>query len=190
MNYQPNPLLYGANEDFYSSFKLAITLCDPIDHVVLSRAVAAAMPRYPYFCITPEKEGECLVLASNPRPVPVFPDDRRATLGGEECNGHLLFFGCEGDRIFLNASHYIADGMGIDPVLKTVLYLYVGEKYGASDLQTERICMPDGAVAEAEYAYPFPPAPFETDRAWPQRKQHGTVYGLRPDAFDGEGMYA
>ena len=190
MNFKPNPLLYGATEDFYSSFKLAITLCDPIDHAVLSRAVAAAMPRYPYFSVTPQKEGESLVLASNPRPVPVFSDGRVATLGGEECNGHLLFFGCEGNRIFLNASHYIADGMGIDPLLKTVLYLYVKEKYGTGDLQTERICMPDGEVSEAEYAYPFPPAPFETDRTWPQRKLYDTVYGLNPDAFDGEGTYA
>ena len=49
MNFKPNPLLYAASENFYSSFKLAVTMWDAIDHAVLSKAVAAAMTRYPYF---------------------------------------------------------------------------------------------------------------------------------------------
>lgn len=190
MNFQPNPLLYAAAEDFYSSFKLAITMRDAVDHAALSRAVAMAMTRYPYFSVSPEKVGESLLLAFNPRPVPVFDDGRCVVLGSEACNGHLLFFGCEGNRIFLNASHYIADGMGIDPLLKTVLYLYAAEVYGTEGLQTDRIPMPGGEVAEAEYAYPFPEMPFEIHTEWPTRKAPAAVYGLDPEAFDGEGLYA
>ena len=130
MKFKPNPLLYGAEKDFYSSFKLAITMSDTVDHTALSRAVATAMTRYPYFCVSPKKEGDSIILAFNARPVPVFNDDRCAVLGSEECDGHLIFFACEGNRIFLNASHYIADGMGIDPLLKTVRYLYVKEISG------------------------------------------------------------
>ena len=190
MKFTPNPLLYGAAEDFYSSFKLSVTMCAPVDHGALSRAVATAMTRYPYFCVYPEKNGNSILLAHNPRPVPVFSDGHLAVLGSEECNGHLLFFGCEGNRILLNASHYIADGMGIDPLLKTVLYLYVAELYGTEGLQTERIHMPDETVAKEEYDYPFPAAPFEIDNFWPSRKPPEKAYGLDPDAFDGEGLYA
>ena len=190
MKFKPNPLLYAATRDFYSSFKLIITMSDTVDHAVLSRAVAAAMTRYPYFTVTPEKVGESLLLAFNPRPVPVLADGRSAVLGSEACNGHLLFFGCEGNRIFLNASHYIADGMGIDPLLKTVLYLYVSEVYGNEGLQAERILLPGSAVAEAEYAYPFPETPVEIHTEWPARKAPVAVYGLDPQRFDGEGLYA
>ena len=190
MKFKPNPLLYGANEDFYSSFKLAITMRDSIDHGALCRAVATAMPRYPYFSVSPEKNGNSIVLSFNPNPVPVFKDGRCAVLGSEACNGHLLFFGCEGNRIFLNASHYIADGMGIDPLLKTVLYLYVSELYGTDGLNAERIHMPGEAVAEAEYSYPFPDSPFETESANPPRNLPDKVYGLDQNAFDGEGLYA
>ena len=190
MNFKPNPLLYGATENFFSSFKLAITLRYQIEHAALSRAVATAMTRYPYFSVSPEKDGDSITLSHNSRPVPVFNDGRCVTLGSDECDGHLLFFGCEGNRIFLNASHYIADGMGIDPLLKTVLYLYITELYGDEGLQKERIRMPDSQRAEAEYAYPFPDTPFETDEAWPSRKIPHKVYGLNPDAFDGEGLYA
>ena len=190
MNYTPNPLLYGATEDFYSSFQLAITMCDPIDHAALSRAVAAAMPRYPYFCVTPKKEGNEIVLAYNPRPVPVFDDGRCTVLGSDACNGHLLCFGCRENQILLHASHFIADGMGSDPLLKTVLTLYVAEKYGTQGLQTERIPMPTEPVADAEYAYPFPATPFAIDDALPTRRIPEDVYGLDPDAFDREGLYA
>ena len=190
MKFRPNPLLYGAATDFYSSFKLTVTMRDKVDHAVLSRAVQTAMKRYPYFQVSPEKEGEDIVLAFNPRPVPVFADGRCAVLGGKECGGHLLFFGCEGNQIFLNASHYIADGMGIDPLLKTVLYLYVSEIYGADGLQKDKVRMPGEAVSDEEYAYPFPDVPFETRGAWPSRKAPSEVYGLDPDAFDGGGLYA
>ena len=190
MNFKPNPLLYGATENFYSSFKLAITMRDTVDYAVLSHAVATAMTRYPYFSVSPKKDGESIILAFNSRPVPVFDDNRCAVLGSEECNGHLICFGCEGNRIFLNASHYIADGMGIDPLLKTVLYEYVVEVYGTENLQSERIRMPGESVAEAEYAYPFPDEPFEIDNEWIVRKIPDKVYELDSDNFDKDGLYA
>ena len=72
MNYRPNPLLYGANEDFFGTFKIVVTMGDPVNHETLSRAVAGAMKRYPYFSVTPVQEGSRLMLQSNPLPVPVF----------------------------------------------------------------------------------------------------------------------
>ena len=189
MKFKPNPLLYGASKDFYSSFKLVITMCESVDHKALSRAVAVAMTRYPYFCVSPEKCGNDILLVFNGRPVPVFDSDRCATLGSDECNGHLLFFSCARNRIILNASHYIADGMGIDPLLKTVLYLYVSEMYGTEGLQVEKILLPDSAISDEEYAYPFPDGPFDIDGAMPSNNLD-EVYGLDSELFDKDGLYA
>ena len=190
MKFKPNPLLYAANVGFYSTFKLSVTMSDPIDHAALLRAVAAAMPRYPYFSVFPEKCGNRIVLSSNPRPVPVFNDGRSAVLGSEECNGHLLFFGCEENKIFLNVSHYIADGMGIDPLLKTVLYLYVSELYGSDGLRVDRINLPSDPIADEEYSYPFPDSPIKIDCPQLTPKAPSKVYTLDTDAFDGDGLYA
>lgn len=41
MKFKPNPLLYGASEDFFSSFKLAVIMSDTVDSGALSRAVTA-----------------------------------------------------------------------------------------------------------------------------------------------------
>ena len=190
MNFKPNPLLYGANEDFFSTFRLAIRMNSPVDYDLLSRSVEKAMVRYPYFCVCPEREGENLVLHYNKRPVPVFPDDCAVILGSEESRGHLISFGCKDETIFIDASHYLADGMGVDPLLKSLLYLYVSERYGAEGLATERIRMPDSLVCEEEHTYPFPDRALSTDDFPILPQAPAEAYGLDSDAFDQAGLYA
>lgn len=190
MSNRPNPLLYGTNEEFYSTFKLTFTMKEEVDHEVLSRSVARAMERYPYFSVSPVKKGEDILLEQNSRPVPVFPDGRSVMLGTEESQGHLVAFGCEGRQIFLNASHYIADGMGIDSVWKTVLYLYISELYGSEGLEIEKIQMPEDPVAEEEYAYPFPEEPVEIDDLYLLGSAPDRAYGLDEEAFEGNSLYA
>ena len=182
--------MYGANKNFYSTFRLAIRMNEAVDHAVLSSAVKQAMVRYPYFCVYPERVGEELVLSYNERPLPVFPDDRAVTLGSEESGGHLVSFGCKDKTIFIDVSHYIADGMGIEPLMKTLLYLYVSKRYGTAGAAPERIRMPDSRVLDGEHAYPFPDEAIETcgleiPAALPEK-----VYSLDPDEFDDKGLYA
>ena len=84
MKFKPNPLLYGASGDFFSTFRLAIRMKESVDYDLLSRSVDKVMVRYPYFCVFPEREGENLVLHYNKRQLPVFSDDRTVTLGSED----------------------------------------------------------------------------------------------------------
>ena len=190
MNFKPNPLLYGANEDFFSTFRLAIRMNSPVDYELLARSVEKAMVRYPYFCVYPEREGETLVLRYNKRPLPVFPDDRTVTLGSEDSRGHLISFGCKDRTIFIDASHYLADGMGVDPLLKSLLYIYVTERSGTEGLKVERIRMPDSPACEGEFAYPFPDRMIEAEELDILPKAPEEAYSLDPDAFDKDGLYA
>ena len=190
MNFRPNPLLYGANKDFFGTFRIILTMRSAVNVEVLSRAVNSAMARYPYFTVSPVREDNNLVLRFNPRPVQVFNDDRCAVLGSEESCGHLLTFGCKGCKIILDASHYIADGMGIMPVLMTVLYLYVSEMYGTEGLKSEKISMPDEPVAEAEYEYPFGNISSEPESFWVQRKLPENVYSPHRDDCDDNELYS
>ena len=178
MIFRPNPLLYGAHEDFLSSFKLVVTMRDDVDHALLFNAVNSAIKRYPYFCVSPQKNGDSIQLQFNEAAVPVFKDMRCVVLGTEESNGHLLAFGCEGRRIALHASHYLADGMGINPLLMTVLYLYISEKYGTEGLNPERILMPNDPVSDEEYAYPFPEKPVLAESGETRKNKSGPVYLL------------
>lgn len=190
MKFKPNPLLYGANRDFFSTFRLALRMKETVDFDLLSRSVEKVMVRYPYFCVFPERDGENLVLRYNNRPLPVFPDDRTVTLGSDDSRGHLISFGCKDKTIFIDASHYIADGMGIDPLMKSLLYLYVSKKHGDEGLATERIRIPGSLVNDAEHAYPFPAGAIEEEELAVHSKAPEEVYALNPLAFDNEGFYA
>ena len=190
MKFKPNPLLYGANEDFFGTFRLAIRMKDTVDYDLLSRSVEKVMVRYPYFCVFPEREEENIVLRYNKRPLPVFPDDRTVMLGSEESRGHMISFGCKDRTIFIDCSHYIADGMGVDPLMKSLLYLYASERYGTEDLEVERIRMPDSAICDGEHAYPFPDIPMNTEDLYVLPEIPQEAYGLDPIAFDNEGLYA
>lgn len=190
MNFKPNPLLYGANEDFSSTFRLAVRMKKAVDYELLSRSVEKVMVRYPYFCVRPERVGEELVLCYNERPLPVFPDDRTVTLGSEESRGHLISFGCKDKTVFIDVSHYLADGMGVDPLLKSLLFLYVCECYGTEGLEAERIRMPSSAVLDGEHAYPFPDGVIDAEALGTAYQAPKEAYFLDPDAFDKKGLYA
>ena len=190
MKFKPNPLLYGASGDFFSTFRLAIRMKETVDYEILSKAVEKVMVRYPYFCVCPEREGDNLVLCYNKRPLPVFPDDRTVTLGSNESGGHLISFGCKGKTIFIDVSHYIADGMGIDPLMKSLLFLYVSERYGEEGIATERIRMPDSCVCDTEHAYPFPDRVIEAEEIDMMPEAPKEAYGLESEAFDNDGLYA
>ena len=190
MNFKPNPLLYGANEDFFSTFRLAIRMKESVDYELLCHSVEKVMVRYPYFCVFPEREGENLVLRYNERPLPIFRDDRTVTLGSEDSGGHLISFGCKGNTIFIDCSHYIADGMGVDPLMKSLLCLYVSERYGTEGLKMERIRMPNSLVGDEEHAYPFPDRAIEAEDINIIPEAPKEAYGLESTAFDKEGLYA
>ena len=190
MKFKPNPLLYGANEDFFSTFRLAIRMKDTVDYDLLVQSVEKTMVRYPYFCVYPDREEENIVLRYNKRPLPVFPDDRTVTLGCDDSRGHLISFGCKDNTIFIDCSHYIADGMGVDPLMKSLLYLYVSEKYGTDGLDTERIRMPHSRICDGEHTYPFPDSSMIIEELSNLPQTLDEFYILDPAAFDKEGFYA
>ena len=130
------------------------------------------------------------MLRYNDQPLPVFPDDRTVTLGSEESRGHLISFGCKDNTIFIDCSHYIADGMGIDPLMKSLLWLYVSERYGTEGLETKRIRMPDSPVCDEEHAYPFPDRVIEAEDIDIIPESPKEAYGLESEAFDKDGFYA
>ena len=190
MRFKPNPLLYGANKDFVSTFRIALRMKDTVDYDILSRAVEKVRVRYPYFCVFPEREEENLVLRYNSRPLPVFPDGRTVTLGSEESRGHLISFGCKENAIFIDCSHYLVDGMGVDPLMKSLLYLYVAERYGVEGLETKWIRMPESPICDGEHNYPFPDKVVNTEEPGFLSKEPEDTYSLDPAAFDGKGLYA
>ena len=78
--------------------------------------------------------------------------------------------------------------MGVDPLMKSLLYMYVSECYGAEGLNAEQIRMPDSAVCDGEHIYPFPNSAINVEELCVLPKESKEAYSLDPAAFDAEGV--
>lgn len=190
MEYKVSPLLYGAHPGFCSAFRLAFEMTEPVDAAALRAAVSRAMVRYPYFAVRVQYRQQRMVLRDNPLPVQVFSHDRTVTLGTAESNHHLLAFACSGHTLYLDCSHFLADGMGIFPLVQTVLCLYLKALHPDAPIDTGSIRMPEDPVPPAEWAYPFPEVPMACSIWKGLHDVPEDPYVLDPAAFDDGGLYA
>lgn len=151
--YQPESyLLY----DRPYNCRIRIELEEEADGVLLSKAANTAVKRYPYFSVYVTVSDEKYELKQNDRPIVVYKTrEPNFSLGSEEVNGHMVSIDYMGKFIFFNVSHSIAGASGMVPWIKTVLYLYLTEKYGES-LDPEGIRLPDSALLPGETAFPQP----------------------------------
>ena len=113
--------------------RLALRLRDEVDGDMLREALKQTEKRYPYFSVHLSKNDTELFYEENPAPIALLHTDRRITLNAPESNGHVWAVCYQGDRLFLDFYHGIADGTGMYMVLATLLYYYCNARYGVTD---------------------------------------------------------
>lgn len=124
-----DPLFYISSEKMPFTIRIEVGLKESVSELSLQYAVSMAMKRYPYFAIrVTEKEGEYLA-ESNEKPVVVYPGPVIYPLGSDNVNNHLLALSYFENKIFFYTSHVITDGGGFFPLIKTVLYYYLCDRY-------------------------------------------------------------
>lgn len=190
MMYRVIPLIYAANEHFKNTIRFALEFYEEIDPEALHYAVKQVQKRYPYFSVKIEKEGESFILAENDLPFVITADEKPVCLNSAASNGHLLAFAWKERTIWVDISHFICDGNGLAPLVKTLAYYYVERRYGSDGIDPESIRLVTDKIEEAEYAYPFPEAPIPNDDAIPARKKTYDPFLFEDALFDGEGCYA
>lgn len=149
------PFFYGASEEAPNTALVSVELKDEVRHELLSDVVSRVMVRYPYFMVRPVTRGNEYLLEENPEPVAVVAGTGSVTLGGREANGHLLAFSCVENRICLSFFHGLADGAGIFPLLRSVLYYYCRERYGEK-LDAAGIRLIGSPIPDEEREDPYP----------------------------------
>lgn len=190
MMYRVIPLIYAANEHFKNTIRFALEFYEEIDPEALHYAVKQVQKRYPYFSVKIEKEGESFILAENDLPFVITADEKPVCLNSAASNGHLLAFAWKERTIWVDISHFICDGNGLAPLVKTLAYYYVERRYGSDGIDPESIRLVTDKIEEAEYAYPFPEAPIPNEDAIPARKKTYDPFLFEDALFDGEGCYA
>ena len=160
MTFQPlfseiNPL-YAARKDGSNVARIRIQMSEAIAPTVLRRAVDATMTRYPYFAVQLMKEGSRVYFEENKRPVVISNNPHGVKLNSGESNDHLIAFSWFEDWLRLDFAHALTDGTGIYALIRTLLYLYCGERYGAV-LDQKGIRLPGDVI---------PPEELDDPAAW------------------------
>ncbi|MBR3245293.1 MAG: hypothetical protein IKF90_21795 [Parasporobacterium sp.] len=113
--------------------RLALRLRDEVDEDMLREALNKTEKRYPYFSVHLSKNDTEYYYEENPAPISLLHTDRQISLNSPESNGHVWAVCYQGDRLFLDFFHGIADGTGMYMVLATLLYYYCNARYGVTD---------------------------------------------------------
>ena len=170
-----NQNFYCIDQKFTYFLRSEAVLEGPVDPQILQKAVETAFQRYPYFSATLLKDEHGYYVAPNDAPHKIICDDRNVILNSPEVNGHLIVVSCYRNSVVFNICHCITDGRGVLPLIKTILYYYLTEKYGI-EMDTEDICLADT---------PF----FPDENAIPARETETPVGGAAPDAAASKGVY-
>lgn len=156
-----NHLIYAAGKDLHSTIRTRIAMTEPIRSDALRAAADSAITRYPYFSVKLIKEGEGYALAYNGAPLPITSGGRAIPLGGIESGGHLFALAYDGNLLYVDTTHFLTDGNGIFPFIKTLLYCYLRILHAEDVFDTAGIALPGSEIPSAEADDdPFPDQPY------------------------------
>ncbi len=190
MKYQVIPLIYAAGEQFKNTIRFAVEFFEDVEPEALRCAADQVQKRYPYFSVKIEREKESFILAENDLPFVITPDETPVCLNSAESNGHLLAFAWKGRTVWIDISHFICDGNGLAPLVKTLSYYYLQHRYGSSGIDTAGIRLVTDRIAEGEYVYPFPDAPIPDEYPLAVRPKEYHPFLIPDEDFDCGGNYA
>lgn len=190
MKFQVIPLIYSANGQFKNTIRFAVEFHENILPEALVYAVGQVQKRYPYYSVKIEKEAEGFVLAENNQPFIIAAGEKPVCLNSKASNMHLLAFAWKERTVWIDISHFICDGNGLAPLVKTLVYYYVEKRYGVAGIDTSNIRMVTDNIPEEEYAYPFPATPLPNENSLSIAQRTYDPFLFPDELFDGDGSYA
>ena len=132
-------------------------LKDAVDPALLQRALDAALAAVPYYRVQLVQEKRESFLEPNPNPCLVYPGSAQRDIP-EQTNGYLFSVSCEGDTVYFDWYHFLADGNGVSPFLTRILEQYCNLRYGTAFANTPIVCSPAYDIEAMMAKYPAPTA--------------------------------
>ncbi len=108
-----------------------LTMKDPVDAELLQQACDEARPLAGYFFQKVVWEKREAHLAPNDAPFRVRIGQVQPRIP-EDTDDYQLAFSCEGNQIFFDWFHFLADGRGVSRLVTLVLKLYCNLRYGTA----------------------------------------------------------
>ena len=148
------PVLNLSDREHHSTMGAFLTLKDPVDGKILRSAVETLRVRFPYFYVRAASTGTDEAVVPNDLPMTVRNIWDPITFNTEASNFHLAAWKYEGRRLAFEMSHSLADGSGMLPYVRSVLYLYLSKATGCF-FDPAGFRLPGQPIPESETGNPF-----------------------------------
>ena len=148
------PMLYLSTPDHPNTMAALAVLKEAVDGEILRNVVEDLRPRFPYFYVQAVVRGNDVFPEPNTLPMTVRNTWVPLMLNSEKSNYHLAAWKYEGNRMAFEISHYLTDGAGVLPYVKSALYLYLSRKTGQT-FDPSGFRLPGDIIPESETGNPF-----------------------------------
>ena len=168
-----DPMLCTCSQENPMTMGVTAVLTEEIDAELLKEAAQELRERFAYFYVRAKIEDNDIVVVPNPLPMTVRNTWAPIELASKEANYHLAAIKYEGNRICLEMNHALSDGAGVSPFFKSLLFVYLSKKTGAS-FPAQGFRLPGSEAPLSETGDPF--AAVDTDSV------QGPLYEKKPTA--------
>ncbi len=121
-------MYYYRDKHIYCRYQYALR--DAVDPALLQQAVDAALAEAEHFKLKLVREKQDVYLVPNERPFTVCLGSALKAMP-EETDGYFFNLSCEGDTVYFDWFHFVADGRGVSRFLTRILLEYCNRRYGA-----------------------------------------------------------
>ena len=148
------PLLNLSDSESHNTMGTIVTLSHPVNGEVLRSVVEELRERFPYFYVKGGSRDGDTVPVPNELPMTVRNTWDPVKLNSAATNYHLAAWKYEDRRLAFEISHYLTDGAGVMPYIKSAVYLYLSKTTGQS-FDPAGFRLPGDAIPESETGDPF-----------------------------------
>ena len=185
-----DPTLYLSTPEFPNTMGMEVILKENVDGCILSEAVESLRERFPYFYVRARKTENDIIVVPNPLPMTVRHTWEPVIFNTEESHYHLMAVKYEGKRLAVEINHYLTDGAGFLPYMKSLLFLYLSRKTGRT-LDPLGFRLPGQPIPRTETGDPFAGLDIDAVKApFYEKKPIVGFYRLNPENVrDGHCFY-
>ena len=147
-------MLFLSTPDHPNTMGALVVLKEEVDGELLRDVIEDLRQRFPYFYVQAVVRENDVFPESNALPMTVRNTWSPIRLNSEESNYHLAAWKHKGNRVAFEISHYLTDGAGVLPYVKSALYLYLSRKTGQT-FDPAGFRLPGDVIPESEIGNPF-----------------------------------
>lgn len=158
------PRINLSSPETHNTIGVIISLREPVNGEILRSVAGELRERFPYFYVKAAYRDGDLVTVPNALPMTVRHTWDPISFNSEASNFHLAAWKYMDRKMAFEIPHYLTDGAGVLPYIKSTVYLYLSKATGQS-FDPTGFRLPGDVIPESETGNPFRDLDFDHIKA-------------------------